>query len=187
MNKLALVGDDRLRNARAVQADAVQQLIERISCGLRDLQNEIQTALSSSNNDLGAALAEAPSFALPVRSAESLETNLQMDVRRARKLRQLRKRMFGKQVFSGPGWEILLQLFDTHISQVRDTVGSVCEGTQLPAATALRWIGRLEQEQLVRLKDDQFDRRRRFVELTNSGVQLMTNYFSGSAPHQITA
>jgi DNA-binding MarR family transcriptional regulator len=139
------------------------------------------------NAGLGCTRDEVQSFAVRRHSAESMDSNLQMDVRRARKLRHLRKRIFGKHMFSGPGWDILLHLFETHLAQLRDTVGNVCIGTELPCATALRWIGRLEQEQLVRLRDDQFDRRRRFVELTNAGVQLMGSYFAGASPHQITA
>jgi DNA-binding MarR family transcriptional regulator len=137
------------------------------------------------NAGLGCTLDELQSFAVRRHSDESMDSNLQMDVRRARKLRQLRKRIFGKRMFSGPGWDILLHLFETHLSQLRDTVGNVCAGTELPDATALRWIGRLEQEQLVSLRDDKFDGRRRFVELTNAGVQLMSSYFAGAAPHQI--
>ena len=146
---------------------------------------DVQSAPTMRSNSFGLTRDELQSFVVRRHSDESMDSNLQMDVRRARKLRQLRKRIFGKRVFSGPGWDILLHLFETHLSQLRDTVGNVCTGTELPDATAVRWIGRLEQEQLVSLRDDEFDRRRRFVELTNAGVQLMSSYFAGAAPHQI--
>jgi hypothetical protein len=187
MNNVALFNGGPLRNASPVQADAVQQLADRISFRLRDLQSEIRRAAAESSIGFGRVRDEAPSLALPSHSDESMETNLQMDVRRARKLRQVRKRIFGKDMSSGPGWDILLNLFETHVSQLRDTVGSVCDGAELPGATGMRWIGRLEDKQFIRLIDDRFDGRRRFVELTETGVQLMTNYFSAAAPHQITA
>jgi len=113
--------------------------------------------------------------------------DLQIDVRSARKLRYLRKRLFGDEIDSGPAWDILLHLFESHVSQRRDTVGNVTDGTELPGATALRWMGRLEQEGLIALRDDHLDRRRRYVELSGSGVDLMTKYFSGAAPHPIAA
>ena len=105
----------------------------------------------------------------------------------ARKLRQLRKRIFGKDNFSGPGWDILLHLFETHASQQRDTVGNVSDGAELPIATAVRWISRLEHERLVSVKNDRFDGRRKFVSCRTLGVQLMNSYFAAAAPHQITA
>jgi DNA-binding MarR family transcriptional regulator len=187
MNNVALFNAEPFRNAPQPNIDAVEQLAERISCRLRELQNEIQQIARLSSNGLDCARTESPSFAVSVRSDESVETNLQMDIRRARKLRQLRKRLFGKDNFSGPGWDILLHLFESHVSQLRDTVGSVCDGAEIPSATAVRWISRLEQEQLISLRDDRFDGRRRFVELTNAAVQLMSSYFAGAAPHQITA
>ena len=161
----------------------------RVSAGLGDEMNNVALLNSGPNRNagLGCTRDEVQSFAVRHHSEASMDSNLQMDVRRARKLRQLRKRIFGKHMFSGPGWEILLHLFETHLAQLRDTIGNVCIGTELPGATALRWIGRLEQEQLISVRDDQFDGRRKFVELTSAGVQLMSNYFAGAAPHQITA
>ena len=72
-----------------------------------------------------------------------------------------------------------------------EPVGGPAMGTHRtvvsPGATSLRWMARLEQEKLIRLRDDHLDRRRRWVELTDAGVDLMTKYFSGVAPHPIAA
>jgi DNA-binding MarR family transcriptional regulator len=114
-------------------------------------------------------------------------TNLQSDVRRTRGLRQLRKQLFGSEVFSGPPWDILLHLFEAHVYQHRCSIGNVCDGADLPCTTGLRWLDKLRLKGLVRLSDDQFDKRRRYVELTDAGVALMTKYFGGVAPHLIAA
>ena len=114
-------------------------------------------------------------------------TTLQLSVRRARGLRDLRKKMLGTDCFSGPAWDILLYLFESHVLQRRDTIGNVCDGTEIPATTVLRWINRLEQNGLIRLRDDHLDCRRRFVELSATGLQAMTEYFAGTAPHLIAA
>jgi DNA-binding MarR family transcriptional regulator len=95
--------------------------------------------------------------------------------------------MFGSDMHWGPAWDILLHLFESHVFQRKDTIGNVTDGTELPGATALRWIGRLEQEGLVHLHDDHLDRRRRFVELSAGGVERMSQYFCGAAPHLIAA
>jgi len=113
--------------------------------------------------------------------------DFRVGVRSARSLRKLRRNLFGNEMYSGPAWEILLHLFESHVLERRDTVGNVTDGTELPGATSLRWMARLEQEGLICLRDDHLDRRRRWVELTDSGVSLLTKYFSGAAPHPIAA
>jgi DNA-binding MarR family transcriptional regulator len=113
--------------------------------------------------------------------------DFRFDVRSARNLRKLRRSLFGYDIYSGPPWEILLHLFESHVLERRDTVGNVTDGTELPGATSLRWMSRLEQEGLIRLRDDHLDRRRRWVELSDAGVDLMSRYFSGVAPHPIAA
>jgi len=114
-------------------------------------------------------------------------TSLQASVGRARRLRDLRRRMLGTEHFTGPGWEILLHLFDAYLSERRETVGNVCDGTDLPATTAIRWISRLSEDGLINLRDDHLDGRRRFVELSLTGLEAMTRYFAGIEPHQLAA
>lgn len=113
--------------------------------------------------------------------------DVRFGVRSARNLRRLRRQLFGHDMYSGPAWEILLHLFESHVLERRDTVGNVTDGTELPGATSLRWMARLELEGLIRLRDDHLDKRRRYVELTGAGVELMTRYFSGVSPNPIAA
>jgi len=113
--------------------------------------------------------------------------DFRVGVRSARSLRKFRRSLFGTEMYSGPAWEILLHLFESHVLERRDTVGNVTDGTELPAATALRWMARLEREGLIHLRDDHLDRRRRWVELTDTGADLLTKYFSGVLPHPIAA
>jgi DNA-binding MarR family transcriptional regulator len=112
---------------------------------------------------------------------------MQMDVRRARALRRLRKTLLGEDLFSGPGWEILLYLFESQLRQLRDTIGNVIDGTGIPGTTALRWIERLEQKGLINVRDDPLDGRRRFVDLLPPAADLMTKYFNGATTHLIAA
>jgi len=114
-------------------------------------------------------------------------TSLQRDVIRARSLRDLRRQMLGEILYSGPPWDILLHLFEAHVLERRDTVGHVCDCIPIPASTAFRWITALLQEDLVRLGDDPFDLNSRLIELSGSGVEAMTKYFSAVAPHSVAA
>jgi DNA-binding MarR family transcriptional regulator len=113
--------------------------------------------------------------------------DLRFDVRIARRLRLLRKTMFGQDLYSGAGWEVLLYLFESHIFQRRDTIGNVTVSTGLPASTVQRWIVRLEDDRLIHVRDDHLDGRRRYVELSQSALELLNRYFSGAAPHPIAA
>lgn len=114
-------------------------------------------------------------------------TTLQLSVRRARGLRDLRKKMLGMECFSGPAWDILLHLFESYVLQRRNTIGDVCDGSGLPATTTLRWLRRLEENGMISIYDDHLDNRRRFVELSAGGIKAMIDYFSGIAPHLIAA
>lgn len=117
----------------------------------------------------------------------SLQPALQLSVRRARGLRDVRKKLLGAECSSGPGWEVLLYMFESHVMQRRDTIGNVCDGTDIPATTALRWINRLAELGLITLWDDHLDSRRRFAALSATGVHTMTEYFTGIAPHPLAA
>jgi DNA-binding MarR family transcriptional regulator len=112
---------------------------------------------------------------------------IQLDVRRARALRGLRRQLLGCDYFSGPAWDILLHLFDCHFRQLRNTIGKLTAGTKIPATTVIRWLDRLENDRLIMLRDDPLDARRRFVELSPSGVEVMNRYFAGATTHLIAA
>lgn len=147
------------------------------------LANQLATALQDLNGELSRCAADGLAVAATQAPAG---LDLRLDVSSARKLRCLRRRLFGE-MDSGPAWDILLHLFESHVFERRDTVGNVTDGAELAGATALRWIARLEDEGLITLREDHLDRRRRFIELSASGVELMTKYFSGAAPNRVAA
>lgn len=112
---------------------------------------------------------------------------LEVDVRRACSIRALRKSLLGEVFFSGPSWGILLHLFHSHLRQLRETIGSLQVATGTPMTTLLRWVERLESEGLIVSRGDPLDARRRFVELTRPGTEIMTRYFKGASAHLIAA
>lgn len=118
-----------------------------------------------------------------VPGGESLESN----VRRACRLRGLRRTLLGDDYFTGPAWGILLHLFDSHLRQVRETVGSLGAAADVATTTLLRWLERLDEQDLVASREDPLDARRRYVELTPAGVELMTRYFDGAAMRRLAA
>lgn len=159
-------------------SDELRKLVDRITRDVRQLNEGFCSAIDAQRHVADEHRADFDSCA---------HTNLQMDIRRARNLRNLRRRLFGPENACGPAWDVLLHLFESHACQRRDTIGNVCDGAGIPCTTAIRWIGRLKEQGLVGLREDPLDRRRRFVEITSASAELMTRYFSGASPHLLAA
>ena len=179
MNNLSYLDAARPSSAGAdplVIASDVATVLRNLMRDLRGLQEQVDRATSGEASQPRTVDLHA-----------TCDTTLQLDVKRARNLRRLRKNILGEDYFSGSAWDILLHLFESYAVQRRDTIGNVCDGAEIAGTTGLRWIIRLEQQGLISVNNDILDGRRRFVVLSNSGVEKMMRYFSGVAPHLIAA
>ena len=94
------------------------------------------------------------------------------DLRRKRDAAAERKGLFGE-----PGWDILLDLYIAEQRRAVLQVFSVCIDASVPSTTILRWIARLEREELIYRVADTTDARRRYVRLTDAGRDLMRSVF----------
>lgn len=99
-------------------------------------------------------------------------------VRAVIRARRQRTRYFDADLFADPAWDILLDLYTAELAQRRLTVSSLCIAAAVPATTALRWIGTLENRGLLRRQNDPLDGRRVYVSLTNDAVQALSSYFT---------
>lgn len=89
-------------------------------------------------------------------------------------LRRKRDAISGrKSLFGEPGWDILLDLYIADRRRTEIQVSSVCLDAGVPSTTILRWIARLEEDNLVYREADTNDARRRYVRLTDEGRNLM--------------
>jgi DNA-binding MarR family transcriptional regulator len=79
-----------------------------------------------------------------------------------------------KGLFGEPAWDILLDLYIARKTRSTLQVSSVCAGAGVPSTTILRWIARLEREELITRVADKDDARRRHVSLTAKGLRLTT-------------
>jgi DNA-binding MarR family transcriptional regulator len=89
--------------------------------------------------------------------------------------------VFGDDLFADPAWDMLLELYAAQLGQRRVATSDVCIGAAVPATTALRWIEKLNQKDLIRRRKDPSDARRIWVELSAEGVLLMQRYFESAA------
>ena len=81
-----------------------------------------------------------------------------------------------------PVWDILLDLTIAHERQEKLTVTAVVIGSEVPATTALRYIGVLEKRGLIERTPDTEDGRRTWVMLTEEGVKTMHKALAAIQP-----
>ncbi|MEO6716132.1 MAG: winged helix DNA-binding protein [Novosphingobium sp.] len=125
-------------------------------------------AFASLADDMSGRLARATRPALP-------DPRL---VRRIIRQRQLRARFFDGDLFGDPAWDMLLDLTAARAEHSRVSVTSLCIASGVPPTTALRWIGQMTEAGLFQRVEDDADRRRAFVALTDKASDAMARYFA---------
>lgn len=99
-------------------------------------------------------------------------------VRRIIRQRQLRARFFDADLFADPAWDMLLDLTAARAEHTRVSVTSLCIASGVPPTTALRWIGQMTAAGLFERVEDDADRRRAFIALTDTAADAMAHYFA---------
>jgi hypothetical protein len=125
-------------------------------------------AFAGANEDMSGRLARATRPPLP-------DPRL---VRRIIRQRQLRARFFDGELFGDPAWDMLLDLTAARAEHARVSVTSLCIASGVPPTTALRWIGQMTEAGLFQRVEDEADRRRAFVALTDKAADAMARYFA---------
>lgn len=182
--ELVVDGDEAERAATLAMATAQNAIRPRLSDVAADRNAERLRQLSDEVSRIAATLARlssnppvppaAPDYprtgAIPQVSAETVR-----DVIRARRLRS---RYFAEQLFADPAWDMMLDLLQAEIAQLRVPVSSLCIAAAVPATTALRWLKTLVQQGLFVRRADPHDGRRVFVELAPAASEALRRYFS---------
>jgi DNA-binding MarR family transcriptional regulator len=99
-------------------------------------------------------------------------------VRSVIRARRLRSRFFEDDLFADPAWDMLLDLLQAEIAQLRVPVSSLCIAAAVPATTALRWLKTMTDKGIFLRRADPHDGRRVFVELSPAASQAMRRYFA---------
>ena len=143
---------------------------------LRQLSEEVSRIASTL-----ARLSTGPGA--PVRPIEKVPAGdvppLSVDtVRSVIRARRLRARYFRDDLFADPAWDMLLDLLQAEIAQLRVPVSSLCIAASVPATTALRWLKAMVSQGLFVRRADPHDGRRVFVELAPEASQALRRYFA---------
>jgi len=144
---------------------------------LRQLSEEVgRIASTLARLSTGPASSSRPSVAspapgeLPAVSAETVRTII--------RARRLRARYFSEELFADPAWDMLLDLLQAEIAQLRVPVSSLCIAAAVPATTALRWLKTLVSQGLFIRRPDPHDGRRVYVELAHDTSLALRRYFA---------
>jgi hypothetical protein len=146
------------------------------SARLRQLSDEVSRIASTL-----ARLSNGPSAAHrpPVQSIEGVVPQVSADtVRAVIRARRMRERFFPGDLFADPAWDMLLDLLQAEIAQLRVPVSSLCIAAAVPATTALRWLKAMTEKGLFVRRADPHDGRRVFVELSPEASVAMKRYFA---------
>jgi DNA-binding MarR family transcriptional regulator len=177
---------DRLTALSAIIAR--HQLSSSFSEAATDRNAERLRQLSEEMSRIASTLARLSSgpVATPavLDAARSLEAPpLSADVvRNVIRARRLRARFFSEELFADPAWDMLLDLLQAEIAQLRVPVSSLCIAAAVPATTALRWLKTLVSQGLFVRRADPHDGRRVFVELAPETSQALRRYFAEVGP-----
>ncbi len=147
---------------------------------LRQLTDEVGRIAATLARLSGGPVALAPTTA----AAPRLQANdpppeiAPETVRAVIRARRLRTRFFADDLFADPAWDMLLDLTQAEIAQVRVPVSSLCIAAAVPATTALRWIKTLTDTGHLVRRADPHDGRRVFVEMAPVTSLAMRRYFA---------
>jgi DNA-binding MarR family transcriptional regulator len=98
-------------------------------------------------------------------------------VHRIIRQRRLRDRYFESELFADPAWDILLDLTAARAEHRRVSVTSLCIAAAVPATTALRWIAQMTEMRILVREQDEEDKRRAFIALSDKAADAMARYF----------
>ncbi len=99
-------------------------------------------------------------------------------VRKIIQHRQDRARFFDGELFADPAWDMLLDLTAADSEGQQVCVSSLCIAAGVPATTALRWIRQMVEQGIFTRVEDENDKRRAFIALSENSRHAMARYFA---------
>jgi hypothetical protein len=180
--ELVVDGTDAERTAALAVARAWQSRLTQLSDVSSDRNAERLRQLSDEVSRIASTLARLSSHSLatPAAAETSLSTHT-LDANTVRKVihaRRLRTRYFPEELFADPAWDMMLDLLQAEIAQLRVPVSSLCIAAAVPATTALRWLKAMVGQGLFIRRADPHDGRRVFVELAPDTSRALRRYFT---------
>jgi len=182
--ELVIDGTDAERAAALAIATSGGHQVEALSDIASDQNNARLRQLSDEVSRIASTLARlsvgpaAPRQAAPAVPAGDTPQVPADAVRQIIRARRLRGKFFEDDLFADPAWDMLLDLLQAEIAQLRVPVSSLCIAAAVPATTALRWLKTMTDKGIFVRRADPYDGRRVFVELSREASLAMRRYFA---------
>jgi len=184
MAQVVIDADAVERAASLATATALARAPERANDVSRDPGADRLRQLSDEVGRIAATLARlstVPAGQEPAKETPEVEAAPEVPVEMVRSViraRRLRGRYFSEDLFADPAWDMLLDLLQAEIAQLRVPVSSLCIAAAVPATTALRWLKSMTDKGIFVRRADPHDGRRVFVELSRESSLAMRRYFA---------
>ncbi|RIA46350.1 winged helix DNA-binding protein [Hephaestia caeni] len=138
---------------------------------------------------MAAADASEPAMGGEVSSvgAEDDAATLAAGVQVIMRMRSLRSNFFEETLFADPAWDMMLDLMEARLRRTKVSISSLCAAGRVPATTALRWVKTLTEKGILVRRPDAGDRRRVYVELSDSAAEAMMGWLSVARQHLVRA
>jgi hypothetical protein len=95
--------------------------------------------------------------------------------------RSTRHRYLSNAIFGEPAWDIVIDLFLSHLMHKNISVSSACLAANVPQTTALRHIVKLESRGMIMRVGDETDQRRVWLKLTPATFEAIKQWALQSA------
>ena len=96
------------------------------------------------------------------------------------RLRRAREPSLGRNLFSDPAWDVLLQLYAFHIRGCQVSVPELSLAIGTPESITARWITALQENGLVGCRQNKDQPSQLWVALTTAGAMKMKRFLEGS-------
>ena len=182
--ELVIDGDDGERAAALAIATSGIHRAQRLSDIASDQSAERLRQLSDEVSRIASTLARLSTEPGVPQRTPAVVTDAEVPpvsadtVRSVIRARRLRSRFFEEDLFADPAWDMLLDLLQAEIAQLRVPVSSLCIAAAVPATTALRWLKTMTDKGIFVRRADPHDGRRVFVELSRDASVAIRRYFA---------
>lgn len=98
-------------------------------------------------------------------------------IERILEIRRTRRGFFDSRLFADPAWDMILDLTVARAKHCQISVTSLCIASGVPPTTALRWINILVSEGIFERTNDDRDKRRAYISLSDDAADKVAAFF----------